>query len=462
MNRSNQILPGLSCGGMEIIWRYAWAFFLTVSLLKRPFPLVESSALFMTAYLAARIAGNRNWRVYQSLLLHIVGFTGAWFLIIHRFFYRHIPLLDNSWMADWLKQLQGLHSFLMQLLFFACLLSFWLGARSMAKRENDYNTVCLHFDKGLGALFLLLLVKFTAEQKGGLLLEDPVTRYLLFAYFAFSLIAISLSRNQSDASKTFRPGYHGIGTVLGFLSIVLISGAVLTSLFLPYLTVVADSAQSALKETAEPMYPVFVRIIRYIFSIGRYRRDGSGQISGGSDSQMMPDAEGGWALGFGWVMAGLFVLTALVLCGFMIHQLVRWLLKKNAINRSQPQSMNLLYKVFSMMVAICLGVWNGLLFLIKKVDSAAAIYAGMLRWGRRSGLPAGLTETPIEYGNRLGYRIPELKEEIDVIVQTFCMEVYGNIMIDPALLSRARSARQKMRKPRYWVSRLRGWFVQPG
>ena len=64
--------------------------------------------------------------------------------------------------------------------------------------------------------------------------------------------------------------HHSIGIVLGFVSTVLIGSAVLIVLFLPYLTYMADSAQSVLKETTEPMGAVVVKIIRFIFSIGRY------------------------------------------------------------------------------------------------------------------------------------------------------------------------------------------------
>jgi hypothetical protein len=101
-----------------------------------------------------------------------------------------------------------------------------------------------------------------------------------------------------------------------------------------------------------------------------------------------------------------------------------------------------------------------LLFLFKRIDNSSAVYAGMLRWGRRSGLPAVLVETPIEYGSRLSHHFPELKEEIEMIIETFNMEVYGTIMIDERLLSRILLAQRKMRSPRHWLSRLRGWFVQ--
>jgi hypothetical protein len=321
--------------------------------------------------------------------------------------------------------------------------------------------VCLQFDKGLGAFFLLLLIKFMVQEKGGIRLEDALTRYLLFAFFTFSLIAISLSRNQNDVQKKFRPGYHGIGILVSFVSVVLIGSAVLIVLSLPYLTLMADSAQSVLKETTEPMGPVLVNFIRFIFSIGGYGNGSGVQVTSGSNgNQLYPDAEIGGTQVIGWILLGGIGLIALGLCGYLVHLLVRWLLKRNTMNKFKYQPMFLISELHSMIGAICLCVWNGLLFLFNRIDSATAVYVGMLRWGRRSGVYAVLGETPIEYGSRLRHHFPELKEEIEVIIDTFNMEVYGNIVIDEWLLSRILSARHKMRSPRYWLLRLRRWFFQ--
>ena len=102
-----------------------------------------------------------------------------------------------------------------------------------------------------------------------------------------------------------------------------------------------------------------------------------------------------------------------------------------------------------------------LLFLLKRIDSAAAVYAGMLRWGRRSGLPAVLSETPVEYGERLKQSFPRLKMEIEMIIEAFNREIYGQIPPDMRTLTGILSARRRMRNPRHWPLRLRAWFAAP-
>ena len=204
----------LSGGGMEFTWRYAWTFFLTLLLLNRPLPLPDTLALFILASVVTMVSRHRYRRVYQSLFLHIFGFTMAWTLTIHRFYYPHLLLFNGTWIGQELMQLKQPQQWFIHLLLLACLLLFWIGARAMVKRPSTYYSITLQFDRGLGALFLLLLIKFMVQLKGGITLEDPVTHYLLFAFFTFSLMAISLARDQSYRQKTFRPGYHGIRIVL--------------------------------------------------------------------------------------------------------------------------------------------------------------------------------------------------------------------------------------------------------
>ena len=123
--------------------------------------------------------------------------------------------------------------------------------------------------------------------------------------------------------------------------------------------------------------------------------------------------------------------------------------------------MVLISRLLAMIGAISVGICNGLLFLLKRIDSAAAVYAGMLRWGRRSGLPAVLSETPVEYGERLKQWFPQLKTEIEMIIEAFNREIYGQIPPDMRTLTGILSARRRMRNPRHWPLRFQAWFAAP-
>lgn len=456
--RQNALLT-LSRGGMEFSWRYAWTFFLTSLLLNHPLLLQESLAVFALAYVVTIITkhGIRRW--YQSLSLHFIGFTIAGLFTIYRYYFPDTPFFQFYWVKQELIQLEQLEQWFSHLMLLACLLLFWTGARAMVRRSPDYFSVCLQFDRGLVALFLMLLIRFIVEIKGGPHLVDPVTFYLLFAYFTFSMMAISLSRKQNEVQRTYRPGYHGIGVILSATAIIITGGAILMALCLPYLAQVADSASIILKETAEPMGPVIVNIIRFLFSLGKYRREmTSGSDSGSMGEQLYPDSEIAWAQGIGWVLLSVIWLIALWLCGYLMVWLVRRFMKKDKLQKPDPSFLALLSSLLAIIRTVFQLAWSGLRFIVKRIDSAAAIYASMLRWGRRSGIPAASSETPLEYGERLIRLFPQLQTEIEMIIEAFNREFYGQIPTPENGLSRIQVARRRMQNPRHWPSRMRTWL----
>jgi len=224
---------------------------------------------------------------------------------------------------------------------------------------------------------------------------------------------------------------------------------------------VADSAQIILKETTAPLGIALTNFIRFLFSIGRYRREIGGQIFSESSDKLYPDSEIDLAPGLGWFLFGVVGLIALGLCVYLIGLLVRRFLKRDAGEAAGRPSLALISWLLALIGAFVLGIWKGLVFLLKRIDSAAAAYAGMLRWGRRSGMSATACETPLEYGKRLIRMFPQLQTEIEMIIEAFNREIYGQISIPEKALNRIRSARRRMRNPRHWPSRVRTWFAMP-
>ncbi len=465
MKSEKETLLVLTSDGMEIAWRYAWSRFLTFSILHRPFPLPVAIGAFAAAAFFTRLSGKRNWRRFQAALLHLAGFTFAALLIAYHLFFRESPFFNGTWVADLILQPKAPQQWFILLLILCCLLLFWLGGRSWEKRPRDYFTVCLQFDKGIGLLFLLLLIKFLIELKGGIRLEDPATGLLVIAFIVFSLLSIGLARRRGDAKKSFLAGFHGIGVILGFTTTVVLCGAGLILLTFPYLTQIADSAHSVLKEAAEPLGPVIVKIIRFIFGRSRFQIEtgNSGTLDLGMNPvDPSPGSEGESFLRqvIGWGLTGILGLMAVGLFGYLMNQFIRWLLKTNTTDETKPPSSAWLLKLLSLFISLPQGVWNWVLYLLRGVDSAASVYAGVLCWGRRSGLPPVSSETPAEYGIRLKHQFPKLKAEIEMIIEAFNREVYGEIMIDQQSLCGISSALSRMRSPRHWTSRLRGWFIK--
>jgi hypothetical protein len=465
MKSEKETLLVLTSAGMEIAWRYAWSSFLAFSILQHPFPLPVAISAFAAATYITRLSGRRNWRRIQAALLHTAGFAFAALLIAYRLFFRDAQFFNGAWVADLILQPKAPQQWFILLLVLCCLLLFWLGGRSLEKRSRDYFTVCLQFDKGLGLLFLLLLIKFLIELKGGIRLEDPATGLLVIAFILFSLLSIGLVRGRAGAKKSFLAGYHGIGIILGFTTIVVLCGAALILLTFPYWTQIADSAHSVLKDAAEPLGPVIVKIVRFIFGRSRFQIETGGSGTVGSGINLVdpsPTNPGEVFLRqvIGWGLAGILGLIAVGVFVYLMNRVLRWLLEKNTVGEIKPQSATWIFKLLSLFITIPQGVWNRVLYLLRGFDSAAAVYAGVLCWGRRSGLPPVPSETAGEYGIRLKRQFPKLKEEIEMIIEAFNREVYGKIMIAQRSLAGLAAALNRMRSPRHWPSRMRGWSVQ--
>jgi hypothetical protein len=94
-------------------------------------------------------------------------------------------------------------------------------------------------------------------------------------------------------------------------------------------------------------------------------------------------------------------------------------------------------------------------------EGAVQLFTALLSWGRHSGLPHFLSETPREYGLRLKNRFPSLKKEIESIIEAFNQQVYGELILNEQQLAIAESAWRRLRSPFYWPSRLKTWLLRP-
>ena len=249
----------------------------------------------------------------------------------------------------------------------------------------------------------------------------------------------------------------------GFGLLALLIGLIL--LAFPYFTQIADSTHSILQEAAEPLGPVIVKIVRFIFGRSRFQIEtgSSGTVGLGMnpvDPSLAGDGEVFLRQVIGWGLAGILGLLAVGVLGYLMNQFIRWLLKRNTTDETKPPSSTWIIKLLSLIMTIPHGVWNRVLYLVRGFDSAAAVYAGVLCWGRRSGLPSMPSETAGEYGIRLKHQFPKLKEEIEMIIEAFNREVYGETATGGQSLSSIRSALRRMRSPRHWPARISRWFVQ--
>lgn len=474
MKSGKDWLVFLSAGCMAFIWRYAWANFITIALSHRPFPLPETVGTFGLATLVTFVALGRGWRIIWVLCLQCLGFSFISLRTIYVLSDWSYPFLNPQWLVEFSTRARGfLEWFSLGLIIFWVLL-FWIGGFTLARKPRDYFNLCARFDLGVCFFLVLILTNFLLRVKGGTTIEHSLIEPLLFSFFLFSVLGIALARNQGHAHREFLPGYKGIGVMLSFTLVVLLLGAGVVSLLLPYLTVIAQAGYGVIKIAAKPLGPVIVSIVRFIFT-PRTMRDATAPASGTEETDYGgPALDSGWWAGplgeaLRYVAIGLGGLIALLFVVLLIWLLLQWLFSRTAGDRRVDARCDIRH-VLSQLIALlrtfiifCLTVIGNVMGLMKHRERGTVqLYTALLRWGRRSGVPRLTSETPREYGLRLKRRFPAVKSDIASIIEAFNQTVYGGIVLKDRRLATAQAAWRTLRSPVYWVQRLKVWFLGPG
>ena len=453
-------------GGMELSWLYAWANFLTTSILHRSFPFPEAITTFGLAALFTLFSRGKGWLIIQILGLQAFGLLLAASRTVYGFDSFTSSFWSKAWVVEFFNHPRGPLEWIILVLVLFWTLLFWVGGVTLARRSAAYSTICSRFDLGLGAFFLLFLVKLVPLVNEGIRIVDPTSELLLFPFFIFGLLAIGLARNRSDAPKDFLPGWQGAGVILSFAAIVLLFGAGLVLFFLPYLTLAATASYGILKVAGQPLVSVFVTVIRFMFMRGISRPEELSAPSGGSAETLSAPVERSWwmellekMLAWGlWILVGLVVVVMFCLATFYLF---RWLLSRTSISKRRQRPWDLISSWPGRLQALLLYCWGKILRIVRGYKTAVQLYAGLLGWGRRSGLSHFPSETPVEYGLRLKHQFPPLQREIERIIEAFNLEVYGEIILSDEQFAKARLAWRRLRSPLHWPSRLGTWFFQP-
>jgi hypothetical protein len=453
----------LASGGMELSWLYAWATFTTAPLSHHLFPLPEVMGTFALAAALTIVTQGKGWRRIWIVGLQTAGFLLAALRVVYVFNYRSYPFFSQTWLKVLFSEPGSpLEWMLLLLLSLFWTLMFWVGGLRLVQRSTSYQTLCSRFDLGIAAFGGLFLIKLLL-LRNGVSIHDPMTGLLIVPFFLFGLLSIGLVRNRTHAPKHYLSGYRGVGVIVSFAVLVLIFGAGLIFLCLPQLTVAAEVGYEMLKKGARPFTPILVSILRFLFMPRR-------SVPSNTESQnaeLIPSIENRGRTGLlehilGWGFGSLVGLFALILAGFGVWYVVRWLLSKTPANERKPNQKGLIILWIMRLRAMLLFCWEQVFRRVRGYRRAAQLYRALLDWGRYSGLPHRLTETPLEYGSRLKHHFPAVQHEIELIIEVFHQEVYGELILNTRQFTMAHQALQRLRSPLHWSSRLKSWVLQPG
>jgi len=455
-------------GAMEFTWCYAWAGFITGSLLGRPFPLLEALGAFALAAIVTFLSRGKGWRIIHVLGFHVMAAALAAGIIVHAFYYPTSPFWSQGWFRNFFACQRDSLEGLLLFVFLFLVLAFWVCGVNLIRKPPHYHRVCNRFDFGLTAFIVLYLTEWLFLTRGGIQTLDPLAGLLIFPFFFFSTVAIGLARNRDDEKREYMTGYRGIGMISTVLAIFVLIIIAIFFLFLPAFTALAEMGYTLLKEATEPLGPYVVSLLRFILLGRRFPHKTPTQTNdAGSQTTAMMATENSWweeilenlvTWGFIGLLGG--VLLALVVLGLWL--LARWLLLRTTLaekGKGNESRISLWVERVRTFLNYCRGKF---LRRGRGNRSTTRLYAGLLVWGKRGGLSRIQSETPGEYGARLRSQFPALQKEIELIIELYHREVYGGRKITEIQWTSARSVWRQLRSPQNWPSRLRSWFSRPG
>ncbi len=448
--------------GAEITWLYAWASFILLNAFQRLYPLPETIAAFSSAVIITLYPKGRGWRVIQIIGLHLLGLLCACLWVVHSFYYRSEPFWSLNWMTAFFNQQRGHLEWFLLILVIGYTIAFWITGIRFAIQPKSYHFASVRFDRGLTALFFLFLIKLVLQTQMKAQFHDSMTVLLVFPFFIFGLTEIGLARNPGDGpQKDYLEGYRTMGVLIGFVFGILILGAGVFLLFLPYLKSASWVGYELMKSAARPLAPYLIALIRFLFGYRKMTPAESNFSSRSTGSDVIAVGEtSGWMLWIEkiltWGGAVLLIIigTAAVCLGIWYG--IRWLLSR------QPQDEKDRFGWTMIVLWNRLKIWLCSLYgrMIQSNEAPNAIwyYAALLRWGRYSGFRHEPNETPREYGLRLTNHFPKLKDEVEFIIEMFQREFYGEETLNEQALGDMRAALKKMRTPWMWPFRIRSLF----
>jgi hypothetical protein len=341
---------------------------------------------------------------------------------------------------------------------------FWFGGMNWARRERSYDRMILRFDLGLSAFFVLFIVKLLLRLKFGVEVHNDGALMLMVTFFTFGLPAMAMARTHSNAVREYQAGFRRMGVVLSFAALAVLLGVGSMTFFLPQLTATAELGYRALRAVAEPLGPVAVAILRFLFAP---RRGPAGAQSGGGMAQspeIPTDAEAPWWADIftyivGWGGAGLIILAGVAVVLYFLYQLWKWLMSQTPQVKKPKGWRAVLFQWLDGLSLIWQFVSEWLKNNFRRRTNPMTLYEGLVQWGRRSGIYRFTAETPREYGLRLATAFPMAGDDIFAIVRALETWVYAEQQMEPKALDDIRSGWKRLGRPALWPLRVKVRFL---
>ena len=424
----------LPTAGMEICRLSAVAYFLFLIPGSPPFPFAALACVLTIGVLAARGLSFVARRRITTIIIYGVLF-GICAFILARFYYGLM-----FWPV-------------------ACAAGFFffrgimLGARGVS-----LGLTLTRYDIGIGILFCVYFLRF------GLGEADPLAMRIAGAYFLFSILALAASRlwERDEYFTTDRPA---IGGIVSFIAVFFLAASALVFLY-PLLSEAAVSVYAFLGDNSGPVLDFLAAVIRFFFGVRRKPRLDSAPSQDNGSVEALPTepSEPNVMARLFLIIAGVLVAAALiVMIAVLVRALIRYLSAKKGPRGGEGlfaalgRLFRFLWNRLRGMMRAALRIPRRLVALFAKrrpAGFAEEAFSRLCAWGRVSGLPRSLSETPAEYARRLGLRFPAAAGAACVLAQGLEEELYGGRLLADKACVRLKAAARSLSSPALIPARL--------
>ncbi|NQU65677.1 MAG: DUF4129 domain-containing protein, partial [SAR324 cluster bacterium] len=344
----------------------------------------------------------------------------------------------------------------------------WFCGIRLWTKPTEKITIRSRFDWGLTFFLALLLIKLLIEIKGGSIPMDHSVKVPLFSFMLLGLFSMGFVRTSSPSQPENVTYIKGIGVILSFTFVILMLGGGLFILFLPQLQSLAVGGIELPAAMKSAMLQVLVPFMRMYMKVASNQSTSQVQegthFSANDVSTKVPSypviepVEDPGILFY--LFAIIIVVMLLVIAVFILLRLLQWLFSRSVLEDDRKKG------IWELLLSYICAVKGFFLSLtiksLKNPDTFSAAekyFKRLLRWGRVSGLNHTASETPKEYGIRLGHRFPKIAKEIALIIHLHDDTIYGCLALDQGRISSARLALRRIRSPLWWAARIKFlWF----
>lgn len=455
MKRRKNILLILSSGGMMLSCFYACTSFIFASISQKPFPLPEATAILFWASIITYIHNQQGWRRIYVTILHLLGLLCSSLWLYHRYYKLEFPFWSLSWVPEFFLLEREIRGWFTLILILLCVWILWYCGVRLWTKPTEKTIISHRFDLGLAFLLLLLLIKLVIVVKGGSIPMESSSTESLLSFIILGLFSMGLVRTKSASQEEGVTYTKGAGIVLSFIFITLMLGGGLFILFLPNLQIFAQAGSDLLGTMKELISRFLILLPMSPITTGLY---------GNTSDITLIDQSGGDLEILHYLYIVITIAMLLSVVGYILTILTRlflkWFFSKTEEKNGNQRLWKLLFLVICSIKNLFSSLWIKILNNSYSSRTVENVFKVLLSWGRLSGLKHTVSETPKEYGIRLGNRFPQIEKEISLIIHMHDEAVYGFTFPDSHQISRVSLALRRIYSPLLWFTRIKSLCFQ--